>query len=38
VSAYFKVVIGESDITQDSELPEGDTKALPVVAVTPYRP
>lgn len=25
-------------ITQGSELPEGDTKALPVVAVTPYRP
>ena len=25
-------------VTQGSELPEGDAKALPVVAVTPYRP
>ena len=25
-------------VTQGSELPEGDAKALPVVAVTPFRP
>jgi len=25
-------------VTQGSELPEGDTRALPVVAVTPFRP
>ena len=25
-------------VTQGPELPEGDTRAMPVVAVTPYRP
>jgi hypothetical protein len=25
-------------VTQGSELPEGDAKALPVVTVTPFRP